>query len=78
MNEAIPSPFMANPRAFEKEIEAVCKKYGYEWYFLMTGEKIDAEQSRWTSFGNVLCDGMVESLEGTIEYLKTEIDRHSQ
>lgn len=73
----MPSTFLSKtPKDFERAVEKLSKEYGYAFYAVTVGERIDTEETRWHSIGNVMCDGLVEVLEHLTDYMRSEIDKH--
>ena len=76
MKRGVKSNFMLTFTDLTKEVEKLCKKHGYDQFFLAAGSPIDGERTEWELTSNVLSEGLVQSLEKVATDMQTELDEH--
>lgn len=77
MGKGIKSPFIKGLDDLAKDVEKLCKKYGYPYYFVTVGEPSDNDSTTWSATGNVINEGLVEGLKDIATDMQEKIDAHN-
>lgn len=81
-NELIPSsinPFWGKDEneEFLDDIEQVCKKYGFNEWFIAFGQG-DKDETTWQGSSKSISEGLDEFVELCQEYMREQLDQHGE
>lgn len=76
--EPIKSPFWGKEEneEFLDVIDSICKKYGFNNWFIAFGQGNDVETS-WQASSNEISEGLMEFTEICQEYMQEQLDEHN-
>lgn len=69
---------MSLPAAFNDEVDALCKKHGYDQWLVVVAEAESEDETRFQASLNCFSEGMAEYLGIVAQEITDNLDEHEE